>query len=63
MHLVPDSDYSVTVGGRPCTELNVNNAGSAITCLPPQSVSVSGLLDLAVNVSMSLYGIEEQLYK
>ena len=52
LDLVPESDYSVTVGGQPCTELNVNEAGTAITCLPPQSVSVFGLLELEVNVSM-----------
>ena len=32
---IPESDYSVTVGDQPCTELDVNEDGTAITCLPP----------------------------
>ena len=47
-----ESDYSVTVGGLPCTELDISEDGTAITCLPPQSVSIAGMLDLVVNVSM-----------
>ena len=35
LHRIPESDYSVTVGGQPCTELEVNEAGTAITCFPP----------------------------
>ena len=35
LHRIPESDYSVTVGGQPCTELDVNEDGTAITCLPP----------------------------
>ena len=38
---VPESDYSVTVGGRPCTQLDVNVAGTAITCLPPVVAQVN----------------------
>ena len=49
---VPESDYSVTVGGQPCTEMDVSEDGTAITCLPPQSVSIFGQTNLAVTVSM-----------
>ena len=35
LHRIPESDYSVTVGGQPCTELDVSEDGTAITCLPP----------------------------
>ena len=52
MHLVLESDYSVTVGGRPCTKLDVNETGIAITCLPPQSALIAGLDNLEVIVSM-----------
>ena len=52
MQRVPESDYSVTVGGLPCTELDISEDGTAITCLPPQSVSIAGMLALVVNVSM-----------
>ena len=38
---VPESDYSVTVGGQPCIDLNVNDAGTAITCLPPVVAQVN----------------------
>ena len=51
LDLVPESDYSVTVGDKPCTELDVSEAGTAITCLPPQSVSTVGLDNLPVTVS------------
>ena len=47
-----ESDYSVTVGGLPCTGLDISEDGTAITCPPPQSVSIAGMLDLVVNVSM-----------
>ena len=50
LHRVPESDYSVTVGGQPCTELDINEAGTAITCLPPQSVSVFAQENLALTV-------------
>ena len=49
---VPESDYSVTVGGLPCTELDVSENGTAITCLPPQSVSIFGQTNLAVTVCL-----------
>ena len=49
---VPENDYSVTVEGQPCTELDVSEDGTAITCLPPQSVSMFGQTNLAVTVSM-----------
>ena len=49
---VPKSDYSVTVGGQPCTELDVREDGTALTCLPPQSVSIFGQANLAVTVSV-----------
>ena len=52
---VPESDYSVTVGGQPCTELDVSEDGTAITCLPPQSVSIFGQANLAVTVSMFVF--------
>ena len=52
MQHVPESDYSVTVGGQPCTELDVSEDETAITCLPPQSVSIIGQANLAVTVSM-----------
>ena len=51
---VPESDYSVRVGGLPCTELEVNEDGTALTCLPPQSVSIFGQTSLPVTVSMSV---------
>ena len=51
---VPESDYSVTVGGQPCTELDVNEDGTALTCLPPQSVSVFGQTSLPVTVSINV---------
>ena len=51
---VPESDYSVRVGGLPCTELEVSEDGTAITCLPPQSVSIFGQTSLPVTVSMSV---------
>ena len=51
LDLVPESDYSVTVGGQTCTELDVNEAGEVITCLPPQSVSIVGLDNVPVTVS------------
>ena len=49
---VPESDYSVTVGDQPCTELDVREDVTAITCLPPQSVSIFGKANLAVTVGM-----------
>ena len=49
---VPESDYSVTVGGLLCTELDVSEDETALTCLPPQSVSAFGQANLAVTVSM-----------
>ena len=52
MHRVPESDYSVTVGGLPCTGLDVNEAGTAITCLPPQSGLIFGTANLVVTVSL-----------
>ncbi len=52
---VPESDYSVTVGDQPCTGLDVNEAGTAITCLPPQSVSIFGQANLAFTVSMFVF--------
>ena len=53
MRRVPESDYSVTVGGLPCTGLDINEAGTAITCLPPQSGSTTiGLDYLTVIVSI-----------
>ena len=54
MHHVPESDYSVTIGGLPCTELDVNEDGTALTCLPPQSGSIFGQTSLPVTVSMSV---------
>ena len=54
MHHAPESDYSVTVGSLPCTELDVSEDGTAITCFPPQSVSTFGQSNLAVTVSMFL---------
>ena len=50
LHHFPESDYSVTVGGQPCTELDVSEDGTAITCLPPQPRF--GQTNLAVTVSM-----------
>ena len=51
MDQVPESDYSVTVGDLPCTELDVSEDGEAITCLPPQSGSTIGLDNVPVTVS------------
>ena len=54
MHHVSESDYSITVGSQPCTELHVSEDGTSITCLPPQSASIAGMLvgDSMVNVSI-----------
>ena len=54
LHHVPESDYSVTVEGLPCTELDVSEDGTAITCLPPQSVSIFGQTSLPVTVSINV---------
>ena len=48
------SIYSVTVGGQPCTELDVNEDGTALTCLPPQPVSAFGQTSLPVTVSINV---------
>ena len=47
---VPESDYSVTVGGLPCTELDINEAGTAITCLPPILAQVNAPIVVSVCV-------------
>ena len=51
MQHVPESDYSVTVGDQPCTELDVSDDGTALTCLPPQEPSLAGLHSSVVTVS------------
>ena len=48
LHCIPESDYSVTVGGQPCTELDVSEDGTAITCLPP----VLAQIDAPIVVSL-----------
>ena len=48
LHRIPESDYSVTVGGQPCTELDVSEDGTAITCLPP----VLAQIDAPIVVSL-----------
>ena len=45
---VPESNYSVTVGGQPCTELDINEAGTAITCLPPILAQVNAPVVVSV---------------
>ena len=47
---VPESDYSVTVGGLPCTELDIDEAGTAITCLPPILAQVNAPIVVSVCV-------------
>ena len=47
---VPESAYSVTVGGQPCTELDIDEAGTAITCLPPILAQVNAPIVVSVCV-------------